>query len=314
MGVLKNGVGRPSNETIRKRNLIKIMFAILILVIIGLIGYILVDKNIITINGNKNPSKDDTPITTEQNKEEMDIESKEVEDLYTPFSYFMHEASEEELYKKDALLPSDLSNEYKNRLAFAYMYNKLGYDNVYDGKNKLYDDSELEFRYLKSSKLEKYYTEFFGKDVKYNKVSFNSYSIDTNEMTYNSKDDSYYEADFAGDFTPYRYAHELYKAVKSGNKIELYEYVVVYNQNDNDRVFGVYKNIEDANNHKNAIKEELINDNGDYNLIKIKDKELSHQGVYADDLSGYKDEASKYKITFEKENSNYVFKKIEKIN
>ena len=143
-------------------------------------------------------------------------------------------------------------------------------------------------------------------------MSFNSYSIDTYEMTYNSKDDSYYEADFASDFTPYRYAHELYKAVKSGNKIEMYEYVVVYNEND--RVFGVYKNIEDANNHKNAIKEESINDNGGYNLIKNKDKELSYQGVYLDDLSDYKDEASKYKITFEKENSDYVFKKIEKIN
>ncbi len=314
MGVLKNGVGRPSNETIRKRNIIKIMFAILILAIIGLIGYILVDKGIITINGNEKVAKDETPVNTEQNKEEMDIESKEVEDLYIPFSYFMHEASEEELYKKDVVLPSDLSNEYKNRLAFAYMYSKLGYDNVYDGENKLYDDYELEFLYLKSSKLEKYYTEFFGEDVKYSKVSFNSYSIDTYEMTYNSKDDSYYAADFASDFTPYRYAHELYKAVKSGNKIELYEYVVVYNQNYDDRVFGVYKNIDDANNYKNAIKEELLNDSGDYNLIKYTDKELSHQGVYGDDLSDYKDEASKYKITFEKENSNYVFKKIEKIN
>ena len=76
----------------------------------------------------------------------------------------------------------------------------------------------------------------------------------------------------------------------------------------------MYKNIEDANNHKNAIKEESINDNGGYNLIKNKDKELSYQGVYLDDLSDYKDEASKYKITFEKENSDYVFKKIEKIN
>lgn len=310
MGVLKNGVGRPSNETIRKRNLIKIMFIILILVIIGLIGYILVDKKIITINGNKNVAKDDVPITTEQNKEEMDIESKEVEDLYAPFSYFMHDASDEELYKKDVVLSSDLSNEYKNRLAFAYMYNKLGQTKTYDGKNKLYDDYEVEFRYLKSSKLEKYYTEFFGKDVKYNKVSFNSHSIDNLEMTYNSKDDSYYEDGNVGDRTYYRYAHELYKAVKSGNKIELYEYVVVYNEND--RLFGVYKNIEDANNNKNAIKEELVND-GEYNLIKIKDFKESSKG-FLDDLSDYKDKASKYKITFEKENSNYVFKKIEKIN
>ena len=61
MGVLKNGVGRPSNETIKKRNILKIVCVILVLIIIGLICYILNDKGIIKINN-------DNKKVTEQNK------------------------------------------------------------------------------------------------------------------------------------------------------------------------------------------------------------------------------------------------------
>lgn len=46
MGLLKNGVGRPSNETIKKRNILKIVCVILVVIIIGLICYILNDKNV----------------------------------------------------------------------------------------------------------------------------------------------------------------------------------------------------------------------------------------------------------------------------
>ena len=41
MGVFKNGVGRPSNETIKKRNIFKGICVVLFIVIIGLIVYIL---------------------------------------------------------------------------------------------------------------------------------------------------------------------------------------------------------------------------------------------------------------------------------
>ena len=61
MGVFKNGVGRPSNETIKKRNILKIVCVILVVIIIGLICYILNDKGIIKIN------KDNKKVT-EKNK------------------------------------------------------------------------------------------------------------------------------------------------------------------------------------------------------------------------------------------------------
>ena len=46
MGIFKNGVGRPSNETIKKRNIFKVICVLLVLIIIVLIGYILNDKEV----------------------------------------------------------------------------------------------------------------------------------------------------------------------------------------------------------------------------------------------------------------------------
>lgn len=44
MGVFKNGVGRPSNETIRKRNIFKGICLALVLIVIILVAYIVNDK------------------------------------------------------------------------------------------------------------------------------------------------------------------------------------------------------------------------------------------------------------------------------
>ena len=53
MGVFKNGVGRPSNETIKKRNVFKGICILLFIVIIGLVVYILNDKEKIDNNALK---------------------------------------------------------------------------------------------------------------------------------------------------------------------------------------------------------------------------------------------------------------------
>ncbi len=68
MGVFKNGVGRPSNETIKKRNIFKVICVLLILVIIVLIGYILNDKNV----DNKEPK------TTTKNVNKTDSKYKNI--------------------------------------------------------------------------------------------------------------------------------------------------------------------------------------------------------------------------------------------
>ena len=81
MGVFKNGVGRPSNETIKKRNIFKGICVLLVLIIIGMTVYILNDKGIININ-----SKDDKKTNnTTKESEELDINSKEVTDLFKKY-------------------------------------------------------------------------------------------------------------------------------------------------------------------------------------------------------------------------------------
>lgn len=69
MGVFKNEVGRPSNETIRKRNTLKAICIVLVLIIIGMGIYILNDKGIITINiskESKTNNKSETKSTKKQ--------------------------------------------------------------------------------------------------------------------------------------------------------------------------------------------------------------------------------------------------------
>ena len=41
MGILKNGVGRPSNEIIKKRNIIKVISIFLVLIVIGIIIFMI---------------------------------------------------------------------------------------------------------------------------------------------------------------------------------------------------------------------------------------------------------------------------------
>lgn len=300
MGVLKNDVGRPSNKTIKIRRILKGILLIIVMFVIFAGGYLLNDYQNNETNKQTKKDKGEVVKTNNEKTEELNINSKDVMDLYIPFSYFTHEASDEELYSKDKITPDDLSIEYKNRLAFVKYNNEVDKKNLYEGNIKI-DEYEFEPDYLKSSTLEKSYKKLFGENTKYIAKSFDSYGIDTLNMTYNKENDVYLADLVAGDYTGYRYGKELYKAIKVGNKIELYEYVVVYNEDWHKGIVGVFSNIEDANNFQNAIKQKQMNyDTGTSDLI-------------LDDLSDYKDKASEYKLTFEKDDNNYVFKQIEKI-
>lgn len=92
VNLFTNGVGRPSNETIKKRNAFKGICAVLVLLILGLVGYILNDKGIINLANKKtNSSKVDVVTTTEKVKEEIlaDEEGKKiVESVFGKFSGF----------------------------------------------------------------------------------------------------------------------------------------------------------------------------------------------------------------------------------
>lgn len=81
MSLFKNEVGRPSNETIKKRNIFKGICVLLVIVVIGLVGYILNEKSIITFD-KTNPNKTDKEKPAEQiTTTKLSITKKEVFDL-----------------------------------------------------------------------------------------------------------------------------------------------------------------------------------------------------------------------------------------
>ena len=91
MGVFKNGVGRPSNETIKKRNIFKGICVLFGLIIIVLVGYILNDKGIINISSKEDKKTVDKKTDKENKKEEKlsDEEGKKiVEEVFGNFASF----------------------------------------------------------------------------------------------------------------------------------------------------------------------------------------------------------------------------------
>ena len=170
---------------------------------------------------------------------------------YGVFEFNMHDADKEELYKYNKVTANELSNEYKNRLAFAYLVKDFYSKN--DGNSSFYEGYE-DGAYLSSKTLEKYYKEFFGNNSSYVAKSFDSYGIDSLSMTYNNENDRYYSAFEGGDDTFFRYATQLYKVEENDDSLVLYEYVVVFNTINNGELYGVYSNLNDAMTNNNSIK------------------------------------------------------------
>lgn len=277
---------------------------ILIIVIIAFIGGYL-------FNENKSDVKEkDNKITVKDDKSkevEIDINSEEVMGLYLPFSYHTHEASDEELFIKDKTNSSELSTEYRNRLALAHY---IAEGNKSEGMGKL-KNAEIAVPYLSSKTLESYYKELFGTDIEYTPKSFNAYGIMSSTMIYYENENRYYSSIEGGDISIYRFANELYKAVKKNDTIELYVYVITYYPSNDGFKISVFKSLEDAKNSKNLIAESSYEN---YQLM-IKNKTVNYKNneLYIDDISAYKEEASQYKLLFKLENNNYVFKSIERV-
>ena len=127
MGVFKNEVGRPSNETIKKRNLLKVVCFILVVIILLLAAYIVNDKlNIVDVK-----NKDNKLTTTKKNEEKEEKVSKEVgkNALIRVFGeYFQDYLS----YKLDKNLKMNLAFRKSKKTITEYSCHDLFGDNLYD--------------------------------------------------------------------------------------------------------------------------------------------------------------------------------------
>ena len=99
MGVFKNGVGRPSNETIKKRNIFKGICVLLVLIIIGMTVYILNDKGIININ-----SKDDKKTVDKKTNKDTTKESEKNQTTKNEFENYLVKSEVKEVKGQNCTL------------------------------------------------------------------------------------------------------------------------------------------------------------------------------------------------------------------
>ena len=111
------------NQEKKKGVGLKVVIVLLILVILGLVGYIAYDKGYISLGKKetKTEEKKDSDVTNKEKvekKEELDIESKEVTDLYYNSNNHLVIGIDEKVYNSSELKVSDMTEDYKMALAY----------------------------------------------------------------------------------------------------------------------------------------------------------------------------------------------------
>ena len=323
MGVFKNGVGRPSNETIKKRNIFKGICVVFGLIIIVLVGYILNDKKIININSKDDKKtvdkKTDKETTKESEKKEVNIEEarKILENyVYKGYHAFIY-------------LTDEYSDDFKVMLAISKtkaVPNNYSCKELFGNDIKLVDDKEI-----------------FGDDIKHteNKHYFLIESNDKNENTdhnlcfdgnaefYNLQDVKIEYKKLFGNISMKQDLVEMrvfdlpiiygYSKLKKGyvelscicGGIETDEINYIYDSYEKDNklhiifsyylytVDGLVSTLTDAN--KNTIK---VNFDSKGNMLE------STKDIFEKN----KDSVAKFDFILNKDsNGNYIFDKIEKI-
>lgn len=253
-----------------------ILIIILVLVILGLAGYIIYDKVLSDTNTeekeqeNNNKEEENQDDENEPAEEQLDINSSEVRDLMTMIQEPLNEAMIYDFYLKQNVGANDLSNYSKLLIGLAYLSK--------DGLPSEFSSDEMS-NAIKVT---------LGNDTTYTNESFYSYKSNfTNSSCstyeYNAENRRYTETLPGGcggsmsSTTPYG---EVVRAIKFDDKIEIYEKFIV-NENG-----GVYTGAE---NNKIGLETPAT---------------YSSDKTYYDK---YFDELYSVKYTFVKNGDNYSF-------
>ena len=322
MGVFKNGVGRPSNETIKKRNIFKGICVLFGLIIIVLVGYILNDKGIINISSKDNKKtvdkKTDKGATKENKKEEiLDVNSDKVVNLFNKYNLFYQSS----LYHNK----NDMNCEfYSNNVgcnSFAYFYSKekitkellddkikLAYSigNIYLNDNykkdkygvpELSDGEEYSF-----TEINKESSKLFGSDINFDNISitgsngkeYADATIYGNSYLYTDKKLTL-EKNGMGGVADIYFKTKIISAYEDNNKLYI-ENKVMFVIEDY-QMFRILR--KSSNNANEDILYDSSKNNATTNSISIDD---------------YLDKLDTYRWTF-KENTDgsYTFESVEKV-
>ena len=285
MGVFKNGVGRPSNETIKKRNIFKGICVLLVLIIIGMTVYILNDKSIINISSKDNKKtvdkKTNKGATKENKKEKLDLDTaNEIMDEYLSSWRYMLDSDYNDINSDEYKTLMSLENSKNSDFSDKYKYEDM---TINFNNEKFYNPYFYEIKNVEKT---------FNKRFKSGKVSTNVEKINKMPFCNHYGYDSKYEIfirDSLGEFGDASILmHEITEAYEDENNV----YVSVTGEK-------VY--LEDiAYNPKNYI---ILNNN---EKIFIEDAESNI-------IEKYKDNMDKYEFIFEKNGDYYKFVNVSKI-
>ena len=154
-----------------------IINVILIIVILGLVGYILIDKKIIILNGNVKEEVKEEP----NEEKKLDISDSLVEKYFNMYKYFQEECIDEELLNNDNearlhLVLNEIPASYYQTISCNFLED-LTINNKYYCSNQIYEDftkdlAKLNYEtttYIKEDIILNKYQELFGQNSIYQK-------------------------------------------------------------------------------------------------------------------------------------------------
>ena len=297
MGVLKNGVGRPSNETIRKRNILKVVCIVLVLIIIGLIGYILNDKGIINVK------KDNKKVAENNTKKEtvnVDDAKKELDRFVKFYYYEVIETKMDDGYKADLAI-SKRKPQQKN-----YTCKEMFDAGIVKDDDECYDDGESIIDFYEYETVNKEYIKLFGdelpkKDITNGLIHY-TYSKTKNAFFYTSEN--------VGDRPPDE-INKIYDAYKENNELHIiFSTIPFYEEyNDEGKVDKLVAYINDeelADIITNDIKfDKNTNEDELFRKYKITNEDELFEK--------YKDKLPKYEFVLTKKDGSYIYKSFSEV-
>lgn len=306
MGVFKNGVGRPSNETIKKRNIFKGVCFILLLIVIALVAYIVNDA--MKSNANNNKSNKTSTVET------LNVSNYEqVEKLFNRMNSFTNHLSlltvdnvsaigYDYFYSDKSLLNRDVADDVKFAIAYNELYRKKVNEEIIPSNNGNTFDN---FKFYLDDINEKV-NETFGNHVNINNIinkdKIVNVSIDGTGFKYDEKTKSFsLLGSGVGDCCSAEYKTKIISAKKYSDKIEIINkvmFIFASGCTDEEESF-ILKSPYSYENYKNFIVEDLSKTKKDYKDINIDD--------YLYSLNSYKWIFTKNK------DGNYIFSSVEKV-
>lgn len=266
----------------KKKNGNIIIIVLLVIVILGLGGYIVYDKVLNKEEKNIVVDKKDKAEVKEEKVESLDIYDDLVRGLVGKITRAMGVCSDfREVYLKDSVFTAnDFSNEKAYLLACGSMFEEIRGD-VNTGSG--YKDFSAE-------RLDKAIKAIFGNDYKFEHKSYESFpawKYDVNSKTYKAQEAT------AGGCTsgPYSNIIKNSKALKIGDRIEIYQRVIFVNTS-NGKGYSDSKKTKEITNLDRYGEFDAISEENDENISK----------------------GTLYKLTFKEEDGEYVFVSSEPVN